>query len=319
MHVKLAFIFPGQGDSHYIGMGKDFYDNYPIARETFEEANDLLGFDLSSLIFHGDLRELTETKNCQIALYVNSIAILRVLQEVYPFIQPHACAGLSLGEYSAITASGKLSFSEGVSIVRARGELMQKACESTQGSMAVVLGLTEDVLESLCRQAGVWIANLNSPGQIVISGETNAIQKAIILAKDHGAKRAIPLNVIGAYHSPLMLSAEKGLAPYVEHLELLASDTQLAMNVTGSIETEIEKIKSNLIRQVTQSVRWESCIRSLDAIGITHYIELGCGKVLTNLNKRIGVSGQALSIDKLEDMKNIQCLVEELAPMLGGV
>lgn len=323
MEKKVAFLFPGQGESHYIGMGKDFYDRYPESKAVFEQADDILGFKLSELIFSGSLEELTETQNCQVALYVNSIAILRAIEKLFPDLEPYACSGLSLGEYSAATATGRLSFEDGVCLVRKRGELMQAACRETSGSMAVVLGLAPaDIENVICNhdlQNEVFIANLNCPGQTVISGSKLGIEKAIELIKSAGAKRALPLNVIGAFHSPLMNSAKEGLKPFVEKVVLHSSKIRFVMNVSGQAEDNELKIKNNLVDQVTTPVYWEKGIRHLEQQGVTHYLEIGCGKVLTNLNKRIKTEAPTLSIDKIEDLDKLSEFIDlETPAILGG-
>ncbi len=310
---RIAFIFPGQGESHYIGMGKDFYATFPIAKQIFDEADDLLNFHLTRLIFNGNIEELTNTKNCQIALYVNSIAILKVIESQFPDLFPYVCSGLSLGEYSAATAAGILNFSDGVTLVRHRGVCIQEACEQTDGTMAVILGLNSkkvlEMVEEMNLPSDLWVANLNCPGQVVISGTRTGVESGIKAAKDFGAKRVLPLNVSGAFHSSLMAKAEKQLENKVMQTTLNDDFTPIVMNVTGQVATEKEMIRKNLIKQVTHTVKWEGCVRSMLDMDIRLFIEIGCGTVLAGLNKRIGVAVPTLSIDKV---KNLETLSNEI-------
>lgn len=305
----IAFIFPGQGESHSVGMGKDFYDQFPLVQKLFKEASEITGVDLKSLIFEGPIEKLSTTENCQIAIYVVSIAILRVIQSEFPHLKPSFVAGLSLGEYSAATAAGLLSFEQGVRLVHARGTLMQKACYENPSTMAVVLGLTEEqMIECLSEIAlphDLWIANLNCPGQIVVSGTHKGIDQLLLKAKEKGAKRVLPLNVAGAFHSPLMKSAAILLEEKFKEMPINEPQIPLAMNATGLIETESKAIRKNLMTQITTSVKWQSCIEELQKKGVQTFYEIGPGKVLAGLNKRIKVEGQTLSINSVEDLESI--------------
>lgn len=308
MHRKVAFLFPGQG-AQYPGMGKEFAQTYPEAKQTYEEAEDILQRKITSLIFDGSESELKETRNSQIALFVTSIAVLRVLQKLYPFLQPSICAGLSLGEYTALTASQRLSFADCLPLVAYRAQFMNEACETNTGSMAVVLGLPaidlEQMVSDLRLPNELWIANYNSPGQIVLSGTLKGIEAGIEAAKGRGAKRVLPLQVHGAFHSGLMKEAEKKLAPYIQEVSLLQSPIELVMNVPGDFVIETKHIKENLIKQVSSSVRWEQGIRAIEKAGVELYLEIGCGKTLAGLNKQIGVKVPTLTIDKIEDLKSL--------------
>lgn len=300
--TKLAFLFPGQG-AQYSGMGKDFYDNFALARETFEEADDLLERNLSKIIFNGPDSVLTETENCQVAIFVVSMAILRVLQKELPHLQPSVCAGLSLGEYTALTASKRISFADGLKLVQHRGKYMNDACEKTPGTMAVVLGLeasdVEKVAEALPNE--LWVANYNCPGQIVMAGTVRGVERGSEMAREKGAKRVLPLQVHGAFHSGLMQDAALRLEPYIRHAAIKESSIDFVMNVPGDFVKEVEKIRTNLINQVTHSVRWEQGVRRMSEKGIEHFFEIGCGKALSGFHKRMGIPGQITSIEHLSD------------------
>jgi [acyl-carrier-protein] S-malonyltransferase len=295
---KVAFIFPGQG-AQYVGMAKDFYDTFPAARATFQEASEILGIDFTRLIFEGPENELMLTKNSQPAIFVASVAILRCLQ-----LQPSVCAGLSLGEYTALYASGRLSFADALKIVAARGQFMQEACEEQKGTMRVVLGLDPAVVAAHL-PADVWIANLNCPGQVVIAGSTSAMSHAEEVLKGQGAKRVLPLEVSGAFHTPLMRSAQDRLTPYLLAAPLQESSIQLVMNVPGNFVDSISQIREHLVAQVASPTQWEKGIRLMDKEGIELYVEIGPGKTLTGMNKKIGVKGQTVNIEKISDLENI--------------
>lgn len=307
-HARIALLFPGQG-AQYPGMGKDFAERYPTARHTFEEADDILKRNLSSIIWEGPEDRLTETKNSQTGIYVNSIALLRVLKEMFPSLAPYVTAGLSLGEYSALTASGKLDFEEGLHLVERRGQYMNEACLETKGTMAVAMGLEASQVEEAVRELKmpneIWVANLNCPGQVVISGTMKGIEAATLKLKDAGAKRVLPLQVFGAFHSGLMQGAKEKLVPYIESVHLQSSPCRLVMNVTGDFVDETDAVKRYLIDQVVSPVRWEQGVRALMREGVDFFIEVGCGKTLAGLNKRIGAPGTTLSLEKIEDLETI--------------
>jgi len=305
--MSIAYLFPGQG-AQYPGMGKDFL-SYTIARETFEEADDLLNCKLSDMIFNGPGDVLTQTKNSQAGIYVASMAILRVIQETFPQIKPAFCAGLSLGEYTATTAAGYLNFRDGLSLVQYRGQYMNDACEKTEGQMAVVLGLDAEIVEEFAANIpGLWVANFNCPGQVVISGTPRGIEAGTARAQEKGAKRVLPLNVHGAFHSGLMQKAKESLVDHVQNAPFSSPHAKLVMNVTGKIAQSPEEVKRHLIDQVTHSVRWEQGIHEMESKGATVYMEIGPGAALTGFNKRIGVLGEAFNIEKVDHLTKLETL-----------
>lgn len=310
---KIAFIFPGQG-AQYVGMAKDFFDQYNEAKELFQHADEILRRNLSKIAFEGPESELTETKNSQVAIYVGSMAILKVIHQQFPSIKPSVCAGLSLGEYSALTASKRINFETCLPLVQCRGEYMNQACEAQAGTMAVVLGLEADVVEDVVKKIqlpnDLWTANFNCPGQVVISGTKKGIEAGTAVLKEKGAKRILPLQVHGAFHSGLMKFAEERLAEHIHPLNLIESDIAFAMNVPGDFVQDSNEIKSNLVHQVTHSVRWEQSIRKMGEAGVDLFIEIGCGKTLSGFNKRILPHVSTISIEKVSEL-------DQLAKIIG--
>ncbi|MEC7839408.1 MAG: ACP S-malonyltransferase [Chlamydiota bacterium] len=308
INTKIAFIFPGQG-AQYVGMGQSFFENSSIARETFEEADDLLGRKLSDIVLNGPDDILTHTKNSQTGIFVMSVAALRVLNQNFPELRPSYCAGLSLGEYTALHAAGAISFENCLPLVQHRGQFMNDACENTEGTMAVILGLNAGVVEEIVSDLNMpndlWVANFNCPGQVVISGTVKGIEAGTLAAKEKGARRVMPLQVHGAFHSGLMKEAEERLKPYVESADIKQGTASLVMNVTGAVESAVDLIKKNLVDQVTHSVRWEQGIRNLIEQEVDLFIEIGCGKTLSGFNKRIGVKVPTISIEEPEDLAKI--------------
>ena len=296
---KYALIFPGQG-AQYPSMGKDFAEAFAVAKNTFEEADDILQENLSKTIFEGPETELTKTKNSQLGIFVVSAAILRSLPELKPAI----CSGLSLGEYTALWASGRLSFKETLLLVQKRALFMNEACESTKGTMAAVLG-TIDVDAAIQEIPDVWVANYNCPGQTVISGTQEGVEAASIALKNAGARRILPLQVHGAFHSGLMKRAQDSLAPYVTKAPIVDSDVDFVMNASGDFVSGIDEIKKLLTLQVTHSVRWEQGILAIEKKKVDLYIEIGCGKTLAGLNKKIGVLAPTVSAEKLTDIDEV--------------
>lgn len=290
---KTALLFAGQG-AQVVGMGKDLAEKFPTARAWFDRANTALGDDLAAVCFHGPEAELTKTVNAQPAIFLVSWVAFQLLKEQVRPLQFEAAAGLSLGEFTALTAAGALDFEDGLRLVRQRGRFMQEACEATRGGMAAVIGLDQAVTREVCAEAGVVLANLNCPGQLVISGESEKILKACELAKSRGAKRAIPLAVAGAYHSPLMESAQAKLAAELARTKLSVPSVAVISNVTA--EASGPDIAANLVEQVCAPVRWESSMRHLLAQGFTRFIELGPGTALSGFMKRIDKSAQILNV-----------------------
>lgn len=300
--MKRALVFPGQG-SQYVGMGKDLYEGNSDARKIFERADEVLGFSLSKLCFDGSDEELKQTQNTQPALFVHSLAVFAMLKQ-YAF---DMVAGHSLGEYTALVVAGALSFEDGLKLVRLRGELMQKAGVENPGTMAAIIGLESELVKKLCEEAQiagiVQPANFNSPGQIVISGSVSGVRKAMELAKEHGAKMAKELSVSGAFHSPLMEPAVKGLEQGLRNVTIHDARVPVYSNVTALPITSAQEIRSALVRQLTNSVRWEESVRNMIVDGATEFVEIGAGKVLQGLIKRINSNVAVHGIEKLSDVE----------------
>lgn len=304
----MAFLFPGQG-AQYVGMCKSFFENFSKAKEVFQEADDILHRNLSKIVLDGPEAELIETKNSQTGIYVASLAILKVIQDLYPQVKPNVCAGLSLGEYSALTASGRIDFSACLPVVQDRGLYMNEACETHPGTMAVVLGLEAKDVEAMVKEVNMphdlWAANFNCPGQVVLSGTKKGIEVGSAAAKAKGAKRVLPLSVHGAFHSGLMKAAEERLSDQIHQMQLKNSPVGFVMNVTGDYVQNESEIKSNLIKQVTSPVRWEQSIRRMGEEAVDLFIEIGCGKVLSGFNKRILPSASTISIENISDLDQL--------------
>lgn len=304
-HKRICFIFPGQG-SQAVGMMKDFYDTYAVSRQVFEEAEDVLKASLTDVIFNGPKETLTQTVNCQKAIFVASYAVLKAFESQAPHIKPVATCGLSLGEYTALAASKRASFSDLLPIVHQRASLMQKACEAIKSSMNVVLGQEPEWVDAILKQSQlpVWVANLNCPGQVVIAGDIESLEKAAEAIKAAGAKRVLPLDVSGAFHTPLMNSAKEGLRPYLEALQLQESNISLIMNAAGHSINESDQMRHLLIEQVTSPVYWAKGIQSI-AEEIDLFIEMGPGATLAGMNKRIGTKAPTLSIQSVSDLEQV--------------
>lgn len=301
--LNVAYIFPGQG-AQYVGMGADFYQRYARAREIFERADAILGFDISKLMFKGPLEELTLSVNCQVAVFVASIACLRALEAGHPAISAKFTAGLSLGEYTALAAAGALDFEEGLGLVRKRAQYMQEAAQKRPGGMVSVIGLALETVEKICVQAKVEVANLNCPGQIVISGDSSALEKAGELAAAAGARKVIPLKVSGAFHSKLMAPAAQSLASALAEVEIRPLKTPVINNVTASEENSKAQIKDNLIRQLVSRTRWEDSIKFISSCGIRKFIEVGPGKVLRGLLRKIDPDLEVYNIGTVQELES---------------
>ena len=282
---KKAYVFPGQG-AQFIGMGKDLYDQGGKMKERFEQANEVLGFDITSIMFSGTDEELKETKVTQPAIYLHSTILAEALGDAF---QADMVAGHSLGEISALCAAGVVSFEDGLKIVAVRAQAMQKACEAEPSTMAAILGLDDKVVEDICESIdGVVVAaNYNCPGQLVISGSVAAIDEACEKLTEAGARRAMKLAVGGAFHSPLMESAREELAAVIEATEFKTGTCPVYQNVSAQAETDPQTIKANLITQLTSPVRWTQTMQSMIADGAEEVIEVGPGKVLQGLFKKI--------------------------------
>ncbi|MCM1450289.1 MAG: ACP S-malonyltransferase [Clostridiales bacterium] len=280
-----AFVFPGQG-AQFVGMGKDLYDNNEVAREMFEKANEILGFRITDLMFEGTDEDLRQTKVTQPAIFLHSVILAKTLGDEF---KPDMVAGHSLGEFSALTAAGALSFEDGLKLVAARAMAMQKACEMKPSTMAAVLALPDEKVEEICSSIdGVVVcANYNCPGQIVISGEIEAIDKACELLLAAGAKRALKLKVGGAFHSPCMEPARAELAQAIEATEVHEPICPVYQNVDALPHTNPAEIKANLVAQLTAPVRWTQTVKNMIADGATEFVELGPGKVLQGLVMKI--------------------------------
>ena len=299
-----AFLFPGQG-AQYVGMGKSLCQRYPAAREVFDKAAELLGFDLANVCFEGPAEELTRTSVSQPAILACSIAALRAMGNP----QCGAAAGLSLGEYTALVCAEAITLEEALPLVRDRGEYMQQAGDQRPGTMASVIGLErEQVQDAVTQAAGAGIvaaANFNSPGQVVVSGEEKAVNRVCEIVKEMGCKRAIKLRVSGAFHSPLMQPARDKLAKRLEAVEIRAPRCTVVANVTAQPAETPRQIRDLLARQVTSSVLWEDSMRRLCSLGAGRFYEIGPGKVLAGLMRRIAPDASVTNVDGAETLENV--------------
>lgn len=296
-----AYIFPGQG-SQYVGMGKDLHEQSDAARELFKKADAILGVPLSRICFEGPEEELKQTKNTQPAIFLHSV----ILTSIMDCNDVAMVAGHSLGEYSALVFAGALTFEDGLKLVRVRGELMQRAGEEQKGTMAAVVGLLPDILVEICREASsagiVQCANFNSPGQIVISGSVGGVHRAMEIAKSKGAKLVKELVVSGAFHSPLMQGAQKGLHSALGQTAIRDTKIPVYANVTGRSVEKAEEIRRLLEEQLTSPVQWEASVQNMIGDGATNFVEIGPGKVLQGLVKRINSGVNVMGIERFDDM-----------------
>ena len=280
-----AYIFPGQG-AQFVGMGQELYESYPEARTMFESANDILGFSITDIMFSGTADDLKQTKVTQPAIFLHSVILARMLKEKF---EPQMVAGHSLGEFSALVAAGALGFEDGLELVSSRAMAMQKACDMKPSTMAAVIGMADDVVEQICADIdGIVVpANYNCPGQLVISGEIDAVNLACEKLKEAGARRALVLPVGGAFHSPLMQPAREELASAIEKTRFNDLEYPVYQNVTTKAEINSDQIKSNLIEQLTSPVKWTQSVQNMVADGASQFIEVGPGKALQGLVKKI--------------------------------
>ena len=293
-----AYVFPGQG-AQFAGMGKDLYDSKPLAKELFDKANDILGYSITDIMFNGTDEQLKETKITQPAVFLHSVISALCLGDEFT---PAMVAGHSLGEFSALVAAGALSFEDGLRLVYARAMAMQKACEVAPGTMAAIVGLDDETVEKICQQVSttgnvVVAANYNCPGQLVISGNIDAVNQACELLKEAGAKRALPLKVGGAFHSPLMQPAKDELQTAIENTTFAEPKCPVYQNVDGLAHTAHEEIKKNLIAQLTSSVRWTSSVQNMIKDGANDFTECGPGKALQGMIGRIDKAVAAHGIE----------------------
>ncbi len=309
MSEKIAFMFSGQG-SQYVGMGAELLEEYEVAKDIMQEANSILGFDLEHMILEGPEADLNNTKNTQPAIYTMSAMVRKVLAE--KGIEPSAVAGHSLGEYSALAAAGVISFADGLKLVRRRGELMDEALPEGQGTMAAIIGLNKEEILEICEKTdGVCeVANYNSPAQIVISGEVAAIAKAVELAEEAGAKKVIPLSVSGAFHSKLMAPAKKELTEVINEIEFNKPKLPFVANVTAGYLTDPAEIKAALIDQLDHSVRWVESIEVLREDGYQTFIEVGPGRVLKGLMRRIDRKADAYNVEDAKSLKKTMSKID---------
>lgn len=301
--MKKAVMFPGQG-AQSVGMGKDLYDTIPECAALFDQANEVLGYDLKKIIFEGPAEALTQSDISQPAIFVVSMAAYTALKLKNPELVFDAAAGHSLGEWAALCVAGVVSFEDGLRVLKARGEFIQEACVANPGGMLAVIGLNDDQVQTVADEAGIYVANFNSPGQVVCSGLKAGIEKAAVLAKEAGAKRALPLKVAGAFHSPLMDPAAIKMAAFLEEIELCEPQIPVVSNVTGSVHSA-SAIKARMVEQITSSVRWVDCLSTLRAAGFEMLMECGPGKVLSGLAKRCDRSFTLKNVGTVSDLDSI--------------
>lgn len=297
------FVFSGQG-AQFAGMGKDLAENFTAAKKIFETADNTLQYSISDIIFNGPEEKLTETIYCQPAIYTMSCAALAVFAEKFPQVTPVACAGLSLGEYGALYAGKAFDFETGLKLLAKRAELMDAACKTTNGSMASVINGDPAVIKDVCAGCAVDVANFNSPGQIVISGEKEALTAAVDALKAAGIRKVIVLNVAGAFHSRLMQSAGEALIPVLQETQFTLPSIPVYHNFTAAPATGIDELRSNLAAQVAGSVRWEECVRAMAALGADTMIEFGPGNVLTKLCSRTLPEIRCVNINSCDSIVN---------------
>ncbi len=305
--MKSFFVFSGQG-AQTVGMGRDLYESSAAAKDIFDQADVTLGWSVSTICFEGPAEKLTESKYCQPAIYTMSCAALSAFREKFAAIEPIACAGLSLGEYAALFAGQSFSFSDGLKLIARRGELMDTACNETSGGMASVLGGDEAVIQEVCLECGIQVANFNSPGQIVISGEKDNVTAAVAELKDRGIRKVIPLKVAGAFHSKLMAKAGEELSEVLAATPIQLPKTPVYHNFTAATAETVKELRDNLKAQVAGSVRWEECVRRMIAAGGNTMIEFGPGNVLTGLLRRTDKEIKYFNVNSIESLNNLEII-----------
>jgi [acyl-carrier-protein] S-malonyltransferase len=300
--MALAFVFPGQG-SQAVGMGKDLYENLGEIKKLYDDASKALGYDVAELSFNGPSEELNKTYRTQPCLLTASFAAYSALKAKN--INPSAVSGHSLGEYSALVAAGSLSFVDAVKITEIRGNIMQEAVPEGVGLMAAILGLESAALDALCKGVGsgyVAVANYNCPGQLVVSGEKAAVEELTVKAKEAGAKRAMPLSVSVPSHSALMQDAAKKFAEALDEFEIKNAVIPFVNNVDAKVISKADEIRESLIRQLSMPVRWDECVKTISSLGVSTFIEVGPGKVLSGLIKRIATDAKILNVENIESL-----------------
>jgi len=316
-NMRLAYVFPGQG-TQFIGMGHDLYENFDIAREMFHKANEVLKFDIMRLCFFGPAEELVKTENCQPAVFLVSIITLKCLEKFFadkigsgaqPVLNPAVTGGLSLGEYASLVAAEAISFKDALMLVRRRGEFMEEAAKLNKGAMSAVIGMDREILDKICRESGAELANINSLDQIVIAGGVNAVEKAGTLAREEGARRVIRLNVSGAFHSSLMDSAAKKLMLYLNDVTVSKPGFPVLSNVNAYFSSLSQEIKANLVNQVNHTTLWLECMKMMVDLGVTTFLEIGPGKTLKGLLRKIDPN---LIVYNIETSQDIEYFYNEL-------
>ena len=313
MNRKIALLFSGQG-AQVVGMGRDLAAEFVEAADLFERADEVLGRKLSEIAWHGPIEELTRTSNCQPALYIYGLACLSVLRDIAGMFPVTAAAGLSLGEWTAHAAAGTFSFEDGLRLVEQRGRFMEAACEATSGAMAAMIGADESAVRALAADTDVDVANLNAPGQIVISGERAKVELAVGLAKEHGIRRATLLNVAGAYHSRLMESAYVQVGEALLEVTLQKPGFPVISNVTGAEVESADEIRRTLQDQVTATVRWTDCMECMLGMGCDLFLELGPGGVLAGLMQRTRKGTEVLSVSDVASLQTCAAKLREVHP-----
>ena len=303
--MKAFFVFSGQG-AQTVGMGKDLAEAFPEAKALFDEADAVLGYEQSSIIFNGPAEKLTESRYCQPAIYTMSCAALAAFKTRFPDVTPVGCAGLSLGEYGALYAGGAFTFAEGLKLLAQRAELMDKACRATSGGMASVLGGDAEIIKEVCAACEIDVANFNSPGQIVISGEKVKLAKAVEELKARGMRKIIVLNVAGAFHSRLMKPAGEALEKVLAETPITMPRIPVYHNFTAAQAADVAQLRANLAAQVAGSVRWEECVRNMVADGGETISEFGTGNVMTGLLCRTLPEVRGLNVNSAETLRNIE-------------